>query len=138
MQMVDLGNRLSAPFFSIFNMISNNEKVEAYLEIEIADIQFHQMNGDKLRYTGLFFTRIYHSKNGDLLWSQSDFFSGFNGDLFESELHEYNSDSAKLRYAASVLSQMLAVEFIKKLDGRHDNVDYDLHNRQSHHPLDPS
>ena len=126
-----LKNTVSESFFyqfensGLFEVVST-DSADAYLEIEVKDIQLHEMNGDKLRYTGLYFARIYNS-GGNLLWAKHDFFSAFNKDLVEFTLEQYLSDPSRLRHAVSVLSQMLAIEFIKELNGNHGAVSYNLH-----------
>ncbi len=107
--------------------VTSSEKADAYLEIDVRDVQFHEINGDKLRYTGLYFASIYDSHDNSLLWTQHEYFSAFNSDLVEYELDDYIQDPGKLKYAASIVSQMLAREFIEMLDGKVTPVDHVLH-----------
>ena len=112
--------------------ITEKNKADAYLEIEIGNVQFHEMNGDDLKYTGIYFARLFDIQTDEMLWSQHDFFSAFNGNLVEYTLEEYVSDPAKLRYAASIVSQMLAIEFIKNLGGNPGSVNHSLHSVDSY------
>ena len=115
----------------IFEITEKNE-ADAYLEVEIGNVQFHEMNGDDLKFTGIYFARLFDIQTNEMLWSQNDYFSAFNGNLVEYTLEEYVSDPAKLRYAASVVSQMLAIEFVEKLGGNPGSVDHSLHSVDSY------
>ncbi len=113
--------------------VTTMDKASAYLEIEVASIQFHELNGDNLKLTGLYWARLYDSATGALLWSNYDQYIAFNSDLIEFTLEEYTSEPAKLRYALSVLSQMLAGDFVEDLNGQRFPVNHDLHSVASYH-----
>ena len=116
----------------LFGDITSSKDADSYLQIDVKDIQFHEMNGDSLKYTGLYFASIYDSKSKTLLWSQHEYFSAFNSDLVEYTLDDYIQDPGKLRYAASIVSQMLAREFVEMLDGKVTAVNHNLHSIEAY------
>ncbi len=118
-----------------FKILPQND-ASAYLEIEIQSLQFHELSGDDLTLTGVYWARLYDSNSGALLWANFDQYIAFNSDLIEYTLAEYISEPAKLRYAVSVLSQMLAGDFVEDLHGQRYPVDHELHSVVSYQPAE--
>ena len=107
--------------------VSEKNKADAYLIIEIPSLQFHQITDKNLRFTGNYKASLLSSTDGRILWSSNVYFSGFNSDLIRYPLEEFLVESEKLKYALSVLSQMNAAEFIKKLGGKPVPLNHALH-----------
>lgn len=107
--------------------VTNRDNADAYLNIEITSIQFHQLSGNKLTMSGQCRARLISTSDGRVFWENLDQFSPFNSQLVEYSFEEYISNSTKLRYALSVLSQMLAGEFVENLGGTKVLVNNELH-----------
>lgn len=106
------------------------DKADAFFHIEVGNIQLHELNGNKLKLTSIFIAKLISTKDNRILWQGHDFFSGFNDELVEYTMDEYFSNPTKFRYAISVVSQMLAREFMKDLGGTAVPVDHNLHKVQ--------
>jgi len=110
----------------LFNYVEKNN-ADAFFQIEVANIQLHEMNGSNLRLTSFFAAKLVSAKDNKIIWQGFDSFSAFNDQLVEYPMEDYLSNPSKYRFAISVVSQMIAAEFIKNLGGNPVSVNRNLH-----------
>jgi len=110
----------------LFDYVEKNN-ADAFFQVDVTSIQLHEMNGSNLRLTSMFVAKLVSAKDKKILWQSFDSFSGFNDQLIEYPMEEYLSNPSKYKYAISVVSQMIAAEFIKNLGGNPVSVNHALH-----------
>lgn len=110
----------------LFNFVEKKD-ADAFFQIEVASIQLHELNGSNLRLTSMFTAKLVSAKDNKIIWQGFDSFSAFNSHLIEYPIGEYLSNPSKYRFAISVVSQMIAAEFIKDLGGKPVSVNKNLH-----------
>jgi len=107
--------------------VSNKDSSDAYFQIEIDGFQFHELNTPNLRLVSSCKASLLSTNNHRILWKGRESFTAFNKSLIEYPWEDYVNDPSKLRYAVSVVSQMLAAEFIKDLGGNPSPVSHALY-----------
>ena len=96
------------------------------MTIKPLNIQLIEYNKGKLKLT----TRIdakLTTAEGRIIWEDWSYFSAFNDKLTEYTLEEYLSDPNKLSNAISVISQLIASEFISSIGGTPLPINHILH-----------
>lgn len=96
--------------------IDNKENADAYLELNPLVFQLVEYNSGKFKLILRIDAKII-AKDGRVMWEDWELFSAFNENLAEYSLEEYLSDPTKLQHGISVVSQMIAREFIQGMGG---------------------